>query len=73
MSKKRPGKDTRRAERERREFLKKFGRFAAVTPPLITAVLVAPASADDWQSGGHRKCPPHNPHCQKGWGWDWGW
>jgi hypothetical protein len=47
------------AERERREFLKKFGRFAAVTPPLITAVLSAPALADDWQSGGHHQCQHH--------------
>ncbi|HZB93298.1 MAG TPA: hypothetical protein VE397_17760 [Stellaceae bacterium] len=60
----------RRAARERREFLKQFGRFAAATPPLITAVLAAPASADDWQSGGHRKCPPFDPFCNKK-GWDW--
>jgi hypothetical protein len=73
------------AERERREFLRKFGRFAAATPPLITAVLSAPALADDWQSGGHHHCH-HQPHCEgggqgdgdgdgggRGWGGDGGW
>lgn len=73
------------AERERREFLKKFGRFAAATPPLITAVLSAPALADDWQSGGHHHCQNQNQNQQcggggqggngggNGWGGDGGW
>lgn len=52
-----------RLERERREFLKKFGRFAAATPPLITAILAAPALADSWQSGGHHNCRRHR--CQE--------
>jgi hypothetical protein len=50
-----------RADLERREFLRKFGRFAVATPPLITAVLSAPASADSWQSGGHH----HHHHCDQ--------
>lgn len=63
------------AERERREFLKKFGRFALATPPLMTAVLSAPASANDWQSGGgrgHHHCYGDDK-CKRHHGWDGWW
>jgi hypothetical protein len=68
------GSGDEQAALERREFLRKFGRFAAATTPLITAVLSAPASADSWFSGGH-KCKPYR-HCRGGGGggfpWDGG-
>ena len=52
-----------KAELERRDFLKKFGRFSVATSPLITLVLSAPASADgSWQSGHHH----HHHHHQGG-------
>lgn len=51
-----PGLD--QAERERRTFLRKFGRFAIATPPLITAMLSTSAKADFF-SGVH--CPPFPP------------
>jgi hypothetical protein len=75
MKKNKRSQSLGQAERERREFLKKFGRFAVATPPLMTAVLSAPASADTWQSGGHhhhQRCH-EDDRCKGHGGWDGGW
>ena len=46
------------AARERRAFLRKFGRFAVATTPLITAMLSTSARADFFSG---IRCPPY-PH-----------
>jgi len=58
-----------RAARERRAFLRKFGRFAVATTPLITAMLSTSARADFFSGGRCRDLPifcHHHHHHQDG-------
>ncbi|THK35370.1 hypothetical protein EHS39_25500 [Ensifer sp. MPMI2T] len=41
-----PEERTARGEEDRREFLKKCGRFAATTPPLVTMLLSTSLTSD---------------------------
>ncbi|WP_431858579.1 hypothetical protein [Azospirillum sp.] len=50
------------AVRERRDFLKKCGRFAAVTPPAISMMLSVAATPAHAQASGSRSFPG------QGWG-----
>ncbi|MEW6996644.1 hypothetical protein AADZ86_02900 [Colwelliaceae bacterium BS250] len=53
------------AENTRREFIKKFGKLAIVTPVAVTS-LMSPAMSAPMKSGEHPSCkdkPNGNKHC----------
>jgi hypothetical protein len=57
-----PSEQTPSGDNDRREFLKKCGKFAAVTPPAITMLLSTSLTSNAIaKSGGRGRGPTHIP------------